>query len=89
VNNLVARLSYQNQNILNIQPVWPFEINIEWMIIGRTIMSVTSNPDFLTGEGRINGIGDTTISAFFSPKKSAFTVFVSEAITSQGDAITG
>jgi hypothetical protein len=81
VKNLVARLSYQNQNILNIQPVWPFEINIEWMIIGRTIMPVTFNPDFLTGEGRINDIGDRTF--------SAFTVFVSEAITSQGDTITG
>ena len=59
------------QNILNIQPVWPIELNDEWNLITRTIVPVVSNPDILTGgEGRVNGIGDTTFTAFLSPKDS-------------------
>ncbi len=61
----------ETQNILNIQPVWPFSINDNWNLITRTILPVISQPDFYTGgEGRINGLGDITFSAFFSPKDS-------------------
>ncbi|MEA3419498.1 MAG: neuromedin U [Campylobacterota bacterium] len=55
------------QNILNVQPVWPFEINDDWNVITRTIIPVVSSPDVLTGEGRIDGIGDTLFTAFLSP----------------------
>lgn len=55
------------QNVLNIQPVIPVEINDDWDLITRTIIPVVSYPDFLTGEGRVNGIGDTTLTAWFSP----------------------
>ena len=58
------------QNILNIQPVWPFELNDDWNVITRTIVPVTSNPDVLTGEGRVKGIGDIVFTAFLSPKNS-------------------
>ena len=58
------------QNILNIQPVWPFEINDDWNFITRTIIPVVSNPDVLTGEGRVDGIGDTLFTGFLSPKDS-------------------
>jgi len=61
------------QNILNIQPVYPFSLNDDWNVITRTIVPVTSNPSFLTGDGRVNGIGDTTFTAFFSPKNSDIT----------------
>lgn len=62
----------ETQNILNIQPVWPFSINADWNLITRTILPVVSQPDILTGgEGRINGLGDTTFTGFFSPKGSA------------------
>ena len=61
----------ETQNILNIQPVWPFEITKDLNLITRTILPVVSQPDALTGgEGRINGLGDTTFTAFFSPKES-------------------
>jgi hypothetical protein len=61
----------ETQNILNIQPVLPFSINDNLNLITRTILPVISQPDFLTGgEGRINGLGDTFFSAFFSPKGS-------------------
>lgn len=58
------------QNILNIQPVWPFKINDEWNLITRTIIPVVSNPDILTGEGRVGGVGDTIFTSWFSPNDS-------------------
>jgi len=61
------------QNILNVQPVYPFSLNDDWNVITRTIVPITSNPNVLTGEGRVNGIGDTTFTAFFSPKESEIT----------------
>ena len=62
----------ETQNILNIQPVWPFSINDKWNLITRTILPVVSQPDILTGgEGRVNGLGDTTFTGFFLPKDSA------------------
>lgn len=61
----------ETQNILNIQPVWPFEITDEINLITRTILPVVSQPDILTGGiGRVNGLGDTTFTAFLSPKDS-------------------
>lgn len=59
-----------SQNILNIQPVWPFKINDDWNLITRTIIPITSNPDVLTGEGRVNGVGDTIFTSWFSPSDS-------------------
>ena len=61
----------ETQNILNVQPVWPFTISENWNLITRTIIPVVSQPDVLTGgEGRTNGLGDTTFTGFFSPKDS-------------------
>jgi hypothetical protein len=55
---------------MNIQPVLPFAISDNWNLITRTIMPVISQPDFYTGgQGRVNGLGDTTFTAFFSPSK--------------------
>ncbi len=60
------------QNILNIQPVIPFELNDNWNLITRTIIPVVSQPDFYTsGEGRVTGLGDITLSTFFSPSDSS------------------
>jgi hypothetical protein len=55
------------QNILNIQPVIPIEVNKEWNIITRTILPVISQPSLAVGDERTNGIGDTTFTAFLSP----------------------
>jgi hypothetical protein len=55
---------------MNIQPVLPFSISDNWNLITRTIFPVISQPDFYTGgQGRKFGLGNTTFSAFFSPKK--------------------
>lgn len=58
----------RTQNILNIQPVWPFKLNDDWNLITRTILPVTSQP--LPNGDRENGLGDTTLTAFFSPRDS-------------------
>ena len=62
----------ETQNILNIQPVWPFGISDNWNLITRTILPVISQPDFYTGgTGREFGLGDTTFTAFFSPSAAS------------------
>ena len=57
------------QNVLNIQPVWPFKLSEQWNLITRTIVPVISQPDALTGTGSEFGLGDVNFSAFFSPRK--------------------
>ena len=80
VGNLIS-LPFQNntnlnfgpekgtQNILNIQPVIPIEVNSEWNVITRTILPVIWNPSLAPGDPATNGIGDTTFTAFLSPAK--------------------
>jgi hypothetical protein len=55
------------QNILNIQPVIPIDLNKDWNIITRTIMPVIWQPEFLPGQGSSFGLGDIQLSAFLSP----------------------
>jgi len=58
------------QNILNIQPVWPFSLSEDWNIITRTIIPVISQPGVAPGESRTNGLGDVTLTGWVSPKNS-------------------
>lgn len=55
---------------LNIQPVWPFEVSDSWNLITRTIVPVISQPGLSPGQDRTTGIGDTTFTAFLSPRDS-------------------
>lgn len=57
----------KTQNILNIQPVIPFNLNENWNLITRTIIPVISQPSFAPGQSRKNGIGDIQLTAFLSP----------------------
>ena len=54
--------------LLNVQPVVPMSLNEDWNIISRTIMPFIHQSD-VVGPGSDTGIGDTTQSLFFSPKK--------------------
>ena len=40
----------KTQNVLNIQPVLPFELNDDWNLITRTIIPVISQPGFAPGQ---------------------------------------
>ena len=55
------------QNVLNIQPVIPIEIDKDWNIITRTILPVISMPALSPDIGSTNGIGDMVVTAFLSP----------------------
>jgi len=60
----------ETQYVLNIQPVYPIQLNDDWNLITRTILPVISQPAFAQGQSRETGIGDIQFSAFFSPKKA-------------------
>ena len=60
----------KTQNVLNIQPVWPFSLTENWNLITRKIIPVISQPRLAPGDERENGIGDTTFTAFLSPANS-------------------
>jgi len=53
----------------NVQPVIPFDLTGEWNLISRTILPVVYQEDILPGAGSQFGLGDTSVSLFFSPKK--------------------
>lgn len=57
------------QNVLNIQPVWPFSFGEDWNLITRTILPVVSQPHF-DGSGSTFGLADTIFTAWFSPADS-------------------
>ena len=59
----------KTQNVLNIQPVVPFELSEDWNLITRTIVPIVSQPSLFKGQDRETGLGDTTFSAFVSPVK--------------------
>ncbi len=58
------------QNILNIQPVWPFSLIEDWNFVTRTIIPVISQPGVAPGESRTNGLADVTFTGWVSPKNS-------------------
>lgn len=54
---------------VNIQPVIPFSISENWNVISRTIVPVLDAHNIGAEPGSSFGIGNTTQSFFFSPKK--------------------
>lgn len=53
---------------LNVQPVIPFSLSEDWNLISRTILPYIYQEDRI-GTSSQSGLGDTTESLFFSPKK--------------------
>jgi hypothetical protein len=58
-----------SQYTINIQPVIPFTLNEDWNVISRTIVPIVWQDDIAGRSGSQFGLGDTTQSLFFSPKK--------------------
>jgi len=57
------------KNYANLQPVLPFDIGDDWTLVTRTILPVSySASDF--GNNRSWGLGDTSATGFFTPKKT-------------------
>ena len=57
----------KTQNVLNIQPVLPFQLSDGWNLITRTIVPVVSQPKLNPAQDRENGLGNTLFSGFLSP----------------------
>jgi len=53
---------------LNIQPVAPFNLTENWNLVTRTIFPLLYQPDITRNGGGEFGIGDTTFTAFLSPR---------------------
>lgn len=54
---------------LNMAPVIPITLNDNWDIISRTILPVIHQDQVFPGAGSQNGLGDTRLSLFLSPRK--------------------
>jgi hypothetical protein len=65
----------ENQLLLNFQPVIPISLTPDWNVITRTIVPIVSNPPSSPGGERRSGIGDTSLSLFFSPAKAGSVVW--------------
>lgn len=59
----------ETQNITNIQPVIPFDLNENWLLISRTVAPLISQPGFYDGQGSEYGLGDINQSLFLGPSK--------------------
>ena len=58
------------RSVTNIQPVLPFSLNDDWNLISRTILPIIDQHGLVSGGlADKGGVGDTTQSVFFSPKK--------------------
>lgn len=55
----------------NIQPALPFHFSDKWDLISRTILPITWQDDIFPGAGSQFGLGDATLSLFFSQADSA------------------
>ena len=60
----------KTQNITNIQPVVPFHLSEDWMMISRTVAPLVSQPAFREDQDREFGLGDIQQAVFLSPRKT-------------------
>jgi hypothetical protein len=57
----------KTQNVTNIQPVIPFNLTEDWLLISRTIAPVIYQPEFAHGQGSEFGLGDINQALFIGP----------------------
>jgi Outer membrane protein beta-barrel domain len=64
----------RTQDVLNIEPVVPMHLGNDWIVISRTIVPLTSQPDPVF-DSSTYGIGDTSESLILSPADSGIKDF--------------
>jgi hypothetical protein len=64
----------RTQDVLNIEPVIPMHLGSDWIVISRTIVPLTSQPDPVFDSSSY-GIGDTSESLILSPADSGIKDF--------------
>jgi hypothetical protein len=61
----------RTQNIMNFQPVIPFDLNQDWLIVSRTILPVIYQPPLTVESANRFGFGDLNPQFFFVPKNNS------------------
>ena len=61
----------RTQNIMNFQPVIPFDLNQDWLIVSRTILPVIYQPPLSVESANRFGFGDLNPQFFFVPKNNS------------------
>ncbi|MHC4904008.1 MAG: neuromedin U, partial [Planctomycetota bacterium] len=64
-----GNLNYE-QNVLNIQPVIPINLNEDWNLVTRTIVPLIYQPAAFSGDDHDFGLGDIQFTGFFSPTRT-------------------
>ncbi|QSQ25361.1 neuromedin U [Pyxidicoccus parkwayensis] len=59
----------RQRNTLNIQPVVPMPLTLDWNLITRVILPIVYQPDTAAELGGTFGLGDTSVTFFVAPKK--------------------
>jgi hypothetical protein len=62
------------KNTLNVQPVVPFKLGSEVLMISRTIVPIVSQPA-VAQDDRTFGLGDISASLFFAPAKQGALIY--------------
>lgn len=70
----------KTQNITNIQPVIPFRLNEDWLLISRTIAPLVYQPELYDGQGSKFGLGDISQSLFLGPTKPGSLIWGAGAV---------
>jgi len=66
----------RNAYSLQIQPLLPFQISKDWLVVPRILINaVLDEPDPLRSKGGTTGFGDTTPTFFFSPTRSGALIW--------------
>ena len=61
----------RTQNIMNFQPVIPFDLNQNWLVVSRTILPVIYQPPLTVESANRFGFGDLNPQFFFVPKNNS------------------
>ena len=57
----------RNQHVFTIQPVIPFELSEDWLLVTRWVLPIIDQPDISDNSDSTFGIGDLNPALFFSP----------------------
>ncbi len=67
-SNFNAGPDNQYQNVMEFQPLVSFSISENWQILARGVMPIITQPSYITGDGTKTGVGNTSLTPYFSPK---------------------
>jgi hypothetical protein len=57
------------EQVLTLQPLMPFHLNSDWIVVTRTILPIIEQPGAAPGQDWIRGPGDTQFTALLSPAR--------------------